>query len=256
MNDDRPVGGAAAWMPKVMPGIGRELTDEQQLACALRHLDDVGFCENMTGHITWQRPGDDTMLVNPWGLWWAETKASDILTISDSGEVLAGKWDVTPAFHIHTELHRHRSDARVIVHNHPMYATILCGIGILPDIIHQNSSMFFDEMVFINEYDGEVASADAGATIADRVGDATVAFLANHGVLVLAPTVEEATYKAANLERCCEIMYKTMLTGHRPLALDVSVMKPMKASLIERATFAYWDGAVRQLIANEPEVLD
>lgn len=253
---EQRVGGAAAWMPKVMPGIGRELTDEQKLACAFRHLDDVGFCENLTGHITWQRPGDETMLVNPWGLWWAEVKASDILTIDASGEVLAGPWDVTPAFHIHTEIHRARPDARVVVHNHPMYATILCGIGVLPEIVHQNSSMFFDEMVFINEYDGEVDSARIGAELADRLGDATIAFLASHGVLVIAPTIEEATYKAANLERCCEIMYRTMLTGRDPFPISPEHMKPMKASLLERATHAYWDGAVRQLIAAEPDVLD
>ena len=137
-----------------------------------------------------------------------------------------------------------------------MYATILCGIGILPEIIHQNSSMFFDEMVFINEYDGEVASADLGAELAERVGEASVAMLASHGVLVTAPTIEEATYKSAALERTCEIMYKTMLTGHKPFPLTPEVMKPMKASLIERAVFAYWDGAARQLIAAEPDVLD
>jgi hypothetical protein len=51
-------------------------------------------------------------------------------------------------------------------------------------------------------------------------------------------------------------MYKNLLTGHKPFPLTPAVMKPMKASLIERAVFAYWDGAVRQLIAAEPEVLD
>ena len=110
------IGGAAAWMPRAMQGVGRELTDHQKLACSLRHLDDLGFCENLTGHITWQRSGEETFLVNPWGIWWAETKASDILTITDTGEVLDGKWDVTPAFHIHTELHRRR--ARSTKHLH------------------------------------------------------------------------------------------------------------------------------------------
>jgi ribulose-5-phosphate 4-epimerase/fuculose-1-phosphate aldolase len=248
-------GGAAAWMPRAMKGVGRDLTDEQKLAISLRHLDDLGFCENLTGHITWQRPGESSMLVNPWGVWWAETTASDILTIDERGTVLAGPWDVTPAFHIHTEIHRSREDARVVVHNHPMFATILCGIGVLPDVIHQNSAMFVDEMVFINEYDGEVASADVGAELAQRMGDATVAFLASHGVVIVAPTIEEATYKSAALERTCEIMYRTMLTGRQPFTMSDEHTKPMKASLIERATHAYWDGAVRQLLAAEPDVL-
>ena len=250
-----PKGGAAAWTPSAMAGVGRELTPQQQLAVALRHLDDVGCSENISGHITWQLPGQENLLVNPWGLWWGEVAAADILTISLEGTVVDGPWDVTPAFHIHTELHKQRPDARVVVHNHPMHVTILAGLGILPEIIHQNSAMFFEEMVYVNEYDGEVADASGGAAIAEAMGDASVALLASHGVLVVAPTIEEATYKAANFERCCEIMYRTLLTGRTPLSIDPKHLKPMKASLLERAAEAYWDGAARTLIAREPEVL-
>ena len=42
----------------------KDLTDEQALACAFRILAHGGFSENMAGHITWQRPGDEHMLVN------------------------------------------------------------------------------------------------------------------------------------------------------------------------------------------------
>src|SRR5262245_6616355 len=239
-----------------MPGIGRQLTPAQALAISLRHLDDTGFCENLTGHITWQLPGADDFLVNPWGLWWSETSASDILTIDGDGKVLAGKWDVTPAFHIHTELHRQRPDARVVVHNHPVNAAVLAAVGILPQIIHQNSAMFADEMVFVNEYDGEVATSSAGAELAERMGDASVAVLASHGVVVVAPTIEEATYKSVMFERMCDIHYRALLTGRSPIKIDPQHLKPMKASLLERAAQAYWDGAVRQLLDVEPDVLD
>ena len=119
MAEDR-TGGLATWTPRRLPGFDRTLTPAQELAIALRHLDDVGFCENLTGHIT--MANDDRFLVNPWGLWWAEVRARDILTIDADGHVIEGEWDVTPAVHIHTELHRRRPDARVVVHNHPPYA--------------------------------------------------------------------------------------------------------------------------------------
>ena len=120
---DTRSGGLAAWAPRAVPGPGIELTPAQELAIALRHLDDVGWCENLTGHITVQQ--GDEFLVNPWGLWWAEVRARDLLTIDADGAVLAGEWDVTPTVHIHTELHRRRTDAAVVVHNHPPYASAL-----------------------------------------------------------------------------------------------------------------------------------
>jgi ribulose-5-phosphate 4-epimerase/fuculose-1-phosphate aldolase len=252
---DGPLGGLAAWAPRVVPPIGVDLTPEQALACAFRHLDDVGFCENLTGHITWQLPGRTEMLVNPWGLWWAEVTASDICTVDEDARVVAGRWDVTPAIHIHTELHRRRPDARVVVHNHPMYGSILAGLGVLPEIVHQNSSMFHDELVLVDEYSGEVDAASLGADLADLIGDASVAVLVSHGVIVTAPTIEEAVYKSASFERCCEIAYRTMLTGRTPRPIGEPFQKQLKASLLERAAPVYWAGAVRRLVACEPEVL-
>ena len=54
MSDAR-TGGLTAWSPRAVPGPGIELTPAQELAIAFRHLDDVGWCENMTGHITLQQ---------------------------------------------------------------------------------------------------------------------------------------------------------------------------------------------------------
>jgi ribulose-5-phosphate 4-epimerase/fuculose-1-phosphate aldolase len=253
---DEPRGGAAAWMPASMPGVGRSLSDEQVLALALRHLDDLGFCENLSGHITWQREGTDTMLVNPWGLWWGETKASDILEIDATGKVLRGKWDVTPAFHLHTELHKARPDARVVIHNHPIYCSVLAAIGVLPEIVHQNSAIIMDEMVMVHEYDGELNTPTVAAELVRHIGDASVAVLASHGVVVTAPTMEEGLYKAAQFERACEIYWKVLQTGQKPLPIPAEPMKGIKASQVERASYAYFDGAVRPIIANEPDVLN
>ena len=53
-------GGLEVWAPSKVPPIGVDLTDEQALAFAFRHLADVGFAENMAGHITWQPDGRPT----------------------------------------------------------------------------------------------------------------------------------------------------------------------------------------------------
>src|SRR5512139_1989861 len=87
--DEPRQGGLGAWAPRVMPPVP-DLTDEQALACAFRILAHGGFSENMAGHITWQRPGDEHMLVNPWGLWWEEVSASDLCTVDADANVIAG----------------------------------------------------------------------------------------------------------------------------------------------------------------------
>ncbi len=196
----RPVaGGAAEWTPRVMPPIGRDLDDRQKLACAFRILGRSGFSENIAGHITVRVDGTEDLLINPWGLWWEEISASDICRVSPDAEVLDGKWDVTPAIHIHTELHRRRPDVRAVVHNHPYYATVLAALG---------------------------------------------------------PSVEEATYRSATLDRQCRLMYDVLVSGRDHTLVAPSLRRSMKASLLERGTDFFWNGAVRALLRDHPEVVD
>lgn len=246
-------GGLASWAPRRLPGIDRELTAAQELAIALRHLDDVGFCENLTGHIT--VADGDGFLVNPWGLWWGEVTAGDLLRIDADGRVTEGEWDVTPAVHIHTELHRRRADAPVVIHNHPPYAITLAAIGELPDLVHQNSSILAGEMVLVDDYDGEIDQPHLGAALADMIGDASVALLVSHGVIVTAPTIAEAVYKSVLFERTCMLHWQVRALGQRALPLPATAQRQLKASLVERAAPVYWHGVVRQLLAVEPEVL-
>jgi len=250
-----PRGGLAAWAPSKLPGIGRELTTAQELAVALRHLDDAGFVENLTGHITVD-DGAGGFLVNPWGLWWSEVRTRDLLRIDTDGRVVEGEWDVTPAVHIHTELHRRRPDARVVVHNHPPYASALAAVGELPDLVHQNSSILAGEMVLVSEYGGEVDKPHLGAALADLIGEASVALLVSHGVIVTAPTIAQAVYTSVLFERTCMLHWRVRALGERAIPIGAGPQAQLKASLVERAAPVYWNGAVRQLLAVEPEVLD
>jgi ribulose-5-phosphate 4-epimerase/fuculose-1-phosphate aldolase len=248
-------GGRAEWSPKVMPPIGVELTEKQKLACAFRILAREGFTENIAGHITMRDEATDHLWVNPWGLWWEEITTSDLCRFDPDAGVAEGKWDVTPAIHIHTELHRRRRDIAVAIHNHPYHVTVLAALGLLPEMVHQTAAMFDGDLAFVDEYTGEVASAGLGADLAARIGPASVVVLANHGVIVTGPTVEEATYRAATIDRQSRLMYDVVTSGRPYTTVPAALRPPMKASLLERGTDYYWGGAVRALLREQPEVL-
>lgn len=248
-------GGRDEWSPRVMPPLA-ELTERQKLACAFRILARGGFGENIAGHITMRDPGGgEDLWVNPWGLWWEEITASDLCRVKPGTGVVDGKWDVTPAIHIHTELHRRRPDARVVVHNHPYHATVLAALGLVPEMVHQTTAMFGGDLSFVEEYTGEVATSDLGAELADRIGDKSVVILANHGVIVTGTSVEEAVYKSATLQRQCRLMYDLVASGRPYSVLPAPLVEPMKRSLLERGTDYFWGGAVRALLREEPEVI-
>jgi ribulose-5-phosphate 4-epimerase/fuculose-1-phosphate aldolase len=253
---DIRAGGASVWSPRIVPPIGVELSPQQELACAFRILARSGFSENIAGHITMAAPAGEEMWVNPWGLWWDEVSASDICRVNADGDVLEGKWDVTPAIHIHTELHRRRPDARVVIHNHPYHVTVLAAVGVLPEIVHQTGSMFSGDLSIVEEYTGEVDDAVLGAQLAELIGGCSTVILASHGVIVTGANIREATYRAASIDRMCRLAYDVMILGRAPLPIGAGLMAGMKKSLLERDSDVYWAGAVRALLRSEPDVLD
>ena len=239
--------------PRPGPGIGHTLTPAQQLACALRILAHEGWRENLSGHIT-VATDDGGMWCNPWGLWWDEVRGSDVLRLDADGDVVEGKWDVTPAVFLHTELHRVRPDAAAIVHNHPYYATLLAVMRELPRVVHQNSCIFDGELVFVDEYGG-VDDTEGGKWLAREVGDASGVLLAHHGAIVTAPTIAEACYKAVTFERMCRFTYDALAAGREPDEVPAEMRPELKQMLRQNTPRAYWDGAVRLLLRDEPEVI-
>jgi ribulose-5-phosphate 4-epimerase/fuculose-1-phosphate aldolase len=242
--------------PRAVPGIGRDLSVPEALACALRILAHEGWQENLSGHITWADDTGEALWVNPWGMWWSEVRAGDIMRVGLDGSLLDGKWDVTPVVYIHTELHRARPDARIVVHNHPYAATALSCLGIDPVISHQNSCLFDGELAFVDEYDGTVESAEAGRWLATQVGKASGVLLANHGAIVTADSIGAACYRAVTFERMCRLTLDALQAGRELRPLPKDGRAELKELLNRVTPDAYWDGAVRQLLAREPDVLD
>ena len=240
-------------LPRPGPGFGRELTPQQELACALRICAREGWRENLSGHIT-VATDDGGMWCNPWGLWWDEVTASDIVRLDADGNIVEGRWDVTPAVFLHTELHRIRADAAVIVHNHPYYATLLATMHEPPRIVHQNSAIFDGELAFVDEY-GAIEDANDGKWLAREVGDASGILLAHHGAIVTAPTVAAACYRAATFERMCRFTYDTLAAGRTPRELPGEARAALQPVLRQNTPQAYWDGAVRLLLNDQPDVL-
>jgi ribulose-5-phosphate 4-epimerase/fuculose-1-phosphate aldolase len=77
----------------------------------------------------------------------------------------------------------------------------------------------------------------------------------SHGVLVTGRTLEEATFRTVVLERACRLSYDMLAVGRDPLPIRDDVAQATKRGLSTLGVEGYWVGAVRQLLAREPEVL-
>ncbi len=237
-------------------GLDVTLTPQQELACALRIISRSGCNLDIAGHITWVADTDGNMWTNPWGMWWEEVKASDIILVDKNGNHLDGRWPANPAIYIHTEVHQRRGKRGAIaVHTHPHFGVLLGTMEIVPQVTDQQACIFADELTLWDEYTGGVSTLDEGVAFADAIGDKSVVLLKNHGCLVTAPTIMQATYKSVTFERTCRLNYEAIAAGVKPSTVPEDIQRKTKNSILRYAPPVYWEGAVRQLIAGEPDVL-
>lgn len=194
------------------------------LAAALRLAERFGFHEGICNHFSAALPGEgERYLINAYGLHWSEIGPDDLLMIDGDGQVLEGDGEVeATARFIHVASHRANPRHAAIFHTHMPHATALTMLdGGRLEMAHQTATMFFGRLAYDDEFGGLAHDEDAGDAVAKRAREephVDVIFLANHGVVVGAPSVARAFNDLYYLERACRQQMLAQSTG-RPLKM-------------------------------------
>ena len=186
--------------------------------------------EGIDNHFTVTVPGyDDRYLVLPFGLHWSEARASDLIAFDEAGNTLDGEGIVElSAQCIHAPIHR-ISGARVVMHTHQTWALALNMLEnnrLLP--ASQTSAFFDGNIVYEDEYRGTADTLEEGEHLANLLGDKSVMFMKNHGVLVVDQTIAGAYRKLYLLERVCRAQVLAMSTGEKLLSISPEVIKQVQ----------------------------
>ncbi|GAC1485648.1 MAG: aldolase [Acetobacteraceae bacterium] len=189
------------------------------LAACFRAAARLGLHEGICNHLSAMVPGSDELfLVNPYGWGFAEITASRLLVCDFHGNVVEGQGQPeATAFYIHARVHLRLPRARAAFHTHMPNATAMAMLDGPPLLwAGQTALKFWGRTVVDDAYNGLALDEAEGDRIAASMGDADIAFMRNHGVIVLGPSIAEAWDDMYYLERACEAQRLALSTG-RPL---------------------------------------
>lgn len=198
----------------------------EDLAAAFRLAARENLHEGIDGHFSFDL-GDDTFLINRWGVHWSQLRKTDVLRVDRQGRVLDGEGEVeTTALQIHAAFHRQRPKAKTVMHTHMPYASALaCVDGEILPPISQQAVMFYGNIAFERNYNGLAEDEAEGNRLASALGDKSVLFLANHGVIVTGPTIGITFHDLYFLERAAKIQFLAHNSGLPPILIPAEIAK-------------------------------
>jgi ribulose-5-phosphate 4-epimerase/fuculose-1-phosphate aldolase len=206
-------GGAASTVRTAAPRRRADRTPEQErlhrkerLAAAMRLFAGFGYDEGAGGHVTARDPVQpDHFWVNPFGRPFGAISVSDLLLVDADGQVVAGEGRVNPAVYaIHSQIHTARPDVIAAAHTHSMHGRAWSALRRLLDPLTQDACAFFEDHALFGDYTGVVLAEDEGRRIAQALAGHKAVILANHGLLTVGGSVEEAAWWFIAMDRCCQ----------------------------------------------------
>ena len=194
------------------------------LAAAYRIFHHMGWCESIYNHITLRVPGEESFLINPFGLLWNEVTASNLLKIDSAGNKLTDSpYPVNLAgFTQHAVFHAQLPHAHAIVHTHTPDTMAVCATegGLQPTNFY---SCFFEGLTAYHDFEGITVRSEEGERLVANIGEKPVLMLKNHGPVVLGKTLPEMFFTYYMLQRACEIQVKTAAMG-KPIIVPPEVI--------------------------------
>jgi ribulose-5-phosphate 4-epimerase/fuculose-1-phosphate aldolase len=241
---------------------------KQRLAAAYRVFGRLGFGEGSAGHITARDPErPDHFWVNPLGMSFRKIRVKDLLLVDDEGKVVGpsgrgsgaggGDWPLNQAaFAIHSRIHAARPEVVAAAHAHSTYGKAWSSLRRPLDPLTQDACAFYEDHVVFDDYTGAVFEVDEGQRIADALGPHKAAILANHGLLTVGRSVDEAAWWFITMERSCQAQLLAEAAGSpTPIRPEHAALTATQVGGAKAGWFQFqplWDW----IVDEEPDLLD
>jgi ribulose-5-phosphate 4-epimerase/fuculose-1-phosphate aldolase len=198
------------------------------LAACYRLVDLYGMSDMMANHISVRVPGEETFLINPYGMMYEEITASCLIKVDLAGNVLSkpdfgalGYGINKAGYVIHSAVHEARPEVGCVIHTHSWASMAVSALdcGLLP--ITQTAMRFLK--IGYHEYEGVVLDDAEKESLVRDLGQGEALILRNHGALLVGRTAGETFNWTHRLELACRSQIAAMScnTKLRPVPQDV-----------------------------------
>lgn len=175
------------------------------------------------------RTDPDFFWITPSGIPWDAVDAQNLVQmVSSSGTITAGTSRPSSEWRLHRQVYLQHAWVGGIVHLHSPYATVLSTLGEPIRAVHYQMARVGDEVPVIPyvTFGTEELAEKVRAAIQPTTSSV---LLANHGLVAVGETVQEAWRAAEEVEWTAMIQYRASLLG-KPQVLDHDQLESVRSA--------------------------
>lgn len=192
-----------------------------------RKLVTSGLTHGTSGNISVRH--DDGFLISPTSLPYDQMRAEDIVFVAMNGssnDALAPSSE----WRFHLDIFANRPECQAVVHAHPNYCTALAILGRAIPPVHYMVAVFGGRDVRCADYaiyGSQELSDHAVAALANR----HACLLAHHGMISIGTSIEQAFWRATELETLARQYHASLQISDTPPELTDAQMDEVLAKI-------------------------
>lgn len=179
---------------------------------------DEKLMAGTSGNMSVYSPGERLMVITPSSYDYSIMEVQDIVVADLDGNVAEGIHKPSSEWKMHAEIYRHLPHVGAVVHTHSPYATSFA-------VTHQEIPVILIEMIPFLKGKLEVSayakqgSAQVGLNAVPILQRKNACLMANHGVVAVGGTLEEAYINSVYTEDTAKIYHMALASGQMPVVI-------------------------------------
>lgn len=179
---------------------------------------DEKLMAGTSGNMSVYSPKERLMVITPSSYDYSIMEVQDIVVVDLDGNVVEGRHKPSSEWKMHAEIYRHLPHVGAVVHTHSPYATSFA-------VTHQEIPVILIEMIPFLKGKLEVSayakqgSAQVGLNAVPILERKNACLMANHGVVAVGRTLEEAYINSVYTEDTAKIYHMALASGQTPVVI-------------------------------------
>jgi len=196
----------------------------REIIAACQDMNRRGINQGTSGNISARVA--EGLLITPSGLPYDEMKPADIVLMKkDGGHV--GRLKPSSEWRFHTSIMATRPEVGAVVHTHSMFATTLACLGLEIPAVHYMIAAAGGSNIRCVPYITYGTQELADAALKALEGR-NACLLANHGMIVVGPTLKKAMWLAIEVETLAAQYWRALQVGKPNILTDAQIKTVME----------------------------